>query len=92
MKVIHCQMNRKFFIGELFHFPNNLPDKCEILGQTGDNCLQFTRNGGAVILGSAGKIDIKNTFDERLHLLEVEALPSVRVTLFGENEHRKFRD
>jgi len=48
--------------------------------------------GGAMIVGTGGKIDINNTFEERLKLLETEALPSIRVTLFGENDNRKFRD
>ena len=50
------------------------------------------RSGGVVILDHTGKIDINNTFDERLKLLETEALPSVRTTLFGENENRRFKD
>ena len=50
------------------------------------------RSGGIVILDSSAKIDINNTFEERLKLLETEALPSVRSTLFGENENRKFKD
>jgi V-type H+-transporting ATPase subunit E len=45
-----------------------------------------------MISGTGGKIDINNTFDERLKLLETEALPSIRVTLFGDNQNRKFRD
>ncbi|CAO2651231.1 Nn.00g095280.m01.CDS01 [Neocucurbitaria sp. VM-36] len=48
--------------------------------------------GGAVIVGTGGKIDINNTFEERLRLLETQALPSIRVSLFGENDNRKFRD
>lgn len=48
--------------------------------------------GGAMIVGTNGRIDINNTFEERLKLLESQALPSIRVTLFGENENRKFRD
>lgn len=43
-------------------------------------------------MGGSGKIEINNTFDERLRLLEQEALPSIRVTLFGENTNRKFKD
>jgi V-type H+-transporting ATPase subunit E len=45
-----------------------------------------------MIVGTGGKIDINNTFEERLRLLETQALPSIRVTLFGENENRKFHD
>ncbi|KAK1083202.1 V-ATPase V1 sector subunit E [Friedmanniomyces endolithicus] len=48
--------------------------------------------GGLIILNTTGKIDINNTFDERLELLSVDALPSVRTTLFGENKNRKFKD
>ncbi|KAJ4297774.1 V-ATPase V1 sector subunit E [Kalmusia sp. IMI 367209] len=49
-------------------------------------------SGGVIISGTGGKIDINNTFDERLKILETDALPSIRVTLFGENQNRKFRD
>jgi V-type H+-transporting ATPase subunit E len=45
-----------------------------------------------MVSGTGGKIEINNTLDERLRLLETDALPSIRVTLFGENENRKFRD
>ncbi|PSK33531.1 V-type proton ATPase subunit E [Elsinoe australis] len=48
--------------------------------------------GGISILNGTGKIDINNTFEERLHLLETDALPSLRTTLFGENKNRKFHD
>ncbi|EDU48291.1 NtpE Archaeal vacuolar-type H+-ATPase subunit E [Pyrenophora tritici-repentis] len=48
--------------------------------------------GGAIIVGTNGRIDINNTLQERLKLLESQALPSIRVTLFGENENRKFHD
>ena len=54
--------------------------------------FRFRRSGGVIILDSTGRIDINNTFDERLKLLETEALPSVRETLFGENKNRKFKD
>ncbi|EEH16417.2 hypothetical protein PABG_06504 [Paracoccidioides brasiliensis Pb03] len=48
--------------------------------------------GGVIIIGTAGKIDINNTFEERLRLLEIDALPAVRETLFGKNKNRKFYD
>ncbi|KZF20827.1 ATPase, V1/A1 complex, subunit E [Xylona heveae TC161] len=48
--------------------------------------------GGVTIVGGNGKIDINNTFEERLKLLESDALPAVRTTLFGKNENRKFYD
>jgi len=48
--------------------------------------------GGISISGTNGRIDINNTFEERLRLLETDALPVIRSILFGENENRKFRD
>lgn len=48
--------------------------------------------GGLSIVGGGGKIDINNTLDERLKLLETDALPMVRTTLFGKNENRRFYD
>ena len=56
------------------------------------NLFWCYRSGGITITNGTGKIDINNTFDERLKLLETDALPSVRATLFGENPNRKFRD
>ena len=54
--------------------------------------LNLLRAGGVIIVGTGGKIDINNTLEERLKLLETDALPSIRVTLFGENANRKFHD
>ncbi|KIW70932.1 hypothetical protein PV04_03160 [Phialophora macrospora] len=48
--------------------------------------------GGVFVLGSNGKIELNNTFEERLHMLESDALPSIRLTLFGDNQNRKFKD
>jgi vacuolar-type H+-ATPase subunit E/Vma4 len=48
--------------------------------------------GGVVILGGRGKIEITNTFEERLRLLEIDGLPAVRETLFGKNLNRRFTD
>ncbi|OCT50615.1 V-type proton ATPase subunit E [Cladophialophora carrionii] len=50
------------------------------------------RAGGVFVLGSNGKIELNNTFDERLRMLESDALPSIRLTLFGDNQNRKFKD
>lgn len=44
------------------------------------------------MLGSNGKIEFNNSLEERLKLLETDALPSLRVKLFGKNENRKFFD
>jgi len=43
-----------------------------------------------MIVGGGGKIEINNTFEERLKLLETNALPAIRHMLFGKNENRKF--
>ncbi|KAI1077045.1 ATPase, V1/A1 complex, subunit E [Whalleya microplaca] len=48
--------------------------------------------GGISIVGGQGKIDINNTFEERLRLLQTSGLPAVRETLFGKNPNRKFYD
>lgn len=48
--------------------------------------------GGVLIIGGGGKIEIDNTFEARLALLEDSALPAVRKTLFGPNPNRKFFD
>jgi V-type H+-transporting ATPase subunit E len=49
-------------------------------------------SGGVVIVGGKGKIDINNTFEARLELLEDAAAPAVREELFGKNPNRKFSD
>lgn len=48
--------------------------------------------GGVVIISGDGKIDIDNTFEARLRLLEDSAAPAVREALFGKNPNRKFFD
>ena len=48
--------------------------------------------GGVSVVGTGGKIDINNTLDERLKLLQNDALPMVRRSLFGKNENRRFYD
>ncbi|TGO54865.1 hypothetical protein BOTNAR_0257g00040 [Botryotinia narcissicola] len=56
------------------------------------NPLPEESAGGLSIIGGGGKIDINNTFEERLKLLQDNALPAVRTTLFGPNVNRKFYD
>ena len=57
------------------------------------NCANYyCRAGGVYVVGGNGKIEINNTFEERLKMCETEALPAVRVTLFGENANRHFKD
>ncbi|KAK9463342.1 ATPase, V1/A1 complex, subunit E [Lipomyces oligophaga] len=48
--------------------------------------------GGVILYGSAGKIAVTNTLEERLHLLNEESLPAIRVAIFGESPSRKFYD
>lgn len=56
------------------------------------NWLPESSAGGVFILSGNGKIELDNTFEERLRMLETEALPSMRATLFGKNENRRFHD
>ncbi|GKT62329.1 vacuolar ATP synthase subunit E [Colletotrichum tofieldiae] len=48
--------------------------------------------GGVFIVGGKGKIEINNTFEQRLNLLQDTSLPAVRETLFGKNPNRRFTD
>ena len=54
--------------------------------------LTSYRAGGVSVVGGGGKIDINNTLEERLRLLENDALPMVRQSLFGKNQNRRFYD
>jgi V-type H+-transporting ATPase subunit E len=45
-----------------------------------------------VIVGGNGKIDVNNTLEARLELLQDSAAPAVREALFGKNPNRKFFD
>lgn len=54
--------------------------------------IAITSAGGIIVIGGQGKIDINNTFEERLRLLQETGLPAVRKTLFGNNPNRKFFD
>ncbi|KAI0913803.1 ATPase, V1/A1 complex, subunit E [Ustulina deusta] len=56
------------------------------------NPLPDGTSGGVFIVGGKGKIEINNTFEERLRLLQSSALPAVRKALFGPNPNRKFFD
>ena len=66
--------------------------KIQLLHSNGNPVADCIRSGGISILGGNGKIDINNTLDERLKLLESDALPMVRTSLFGNNENRRFYD
>lgn len=54
------------------------------------NRCASSSSGGLTVFGGQGKVEVNNTFEERLRLLEIEALPAVRETLFGKNLNRKF--
>jgi len=66
-----------------------LRTKC--LGETGDTNVACS-TGGVFVVAGGGKIELNNTFDERLRMCESDALPSIRATLFGENQNRRFHD
>lgn len=46
--------------------------------------------GGVVVLNGNGKIQVDNTFEERLKLLGEQSLPAIRLSIFGPSESRKF--
>lgn len=48
--------------------------------------------GGVVVVNELGKIEVNNTLEERLKLLSEEALPGIRLELFGPSSTRKFFD
>lgn len=48
--------------------------------------------GGIIAVGFHGKISVNNTLEERLRLMEQEALPAVRTSLLGPSANRKFYD
>jgi V-type H+-transporting ATPase subunit E len=47
------------------------------------NCSKITSAGGVIILGHGGRIELDNTLEERLKLLESSSLPKIRITIFG---------
>ncbi|BFZ64185.1 V-ATPase V1 sector subunit E [Saitoella coloradoensis] len=57
-----------------------------------EGALPSESSGGMVIVGLSGRIEVDNTLEERLRLLEDESLPAIRIALFGESPNRKFKD
>lgn len=49
-------------------------------------------SGGVILINGTGKIEVNNTLDERLTILSEEALPAIRLELFGISTTRKFFD
>lgn len=56
------------------------------------NFLDSSLAGGVVVVNKSGKIEVDNTLDQRLKLLAQDALPGIRLELFGPSETRKFFD
>ncbi|CCD26434.1 H(+)-transporting V1 sector ATPase subunit E NDAI_0H02600 [Naumovozyma dairenensis CBS 421] len=48
--------------------------------------------GGLFATNGDGKIEVNNTLEERLDLLSQEALPAIRLEMFGPSKTRKFFD
>lgn len=42
-----------------------------------------TSAGGVIVLGHGGRIELDNTLEERLKLLETSSLPKIRASIFG---------
>ncbi|KAG0672092.1 V-ATPase V1 sector subunit E [Maudiozyma exigua] len=57
-----------------------------------DNVLPAEDIGGAIVTDAASKIELNNTLQERLKLLSEEALPAIRLEIFGITKTRKFFD
>lgn len=57
-----------------------------------ENPLPESIHGGVIVKGNHGKIKVNNTLEERLTLMRINALPAVRIALFGESQTRKFHD
>ncbi|CCG81453.1 putative ATP synthase subunit E [Taphrina deformans PYCC 5710] len=54
--------------------------------------LPKSLHGGVIVKTNQSKIRVNNTLEERLKLLQINALPLVRAALFGESQTRKFHD
>ncbi|WPK26479.1 hypothetical protein PUMCH_003833 [Australozyma saopauloensis] len=57
-----------------------------------EDALDSNSAGGVVLRNKSGKIEVDNTLEARLKLLSEQALPGVRLELFGPSESRKFFD
>lgn len=58
----------------------------------GDEYLDSNSAGGVILRNKTEKIDVDNTLEARLKLLSKQALPGVRLEMFGASESRKFFD
>lgn len=57
-----------------------------------DNFLSKDIAGGVMVTDESEKIEVDNTLEERLKLLSEEALPAIRLEIFGPSKTRKFLD
>lgn len=57
-----------------------------------ENFLHDSTIGGVFVTNISSKIEVNNTLEERLKLLSEEALPGIRLELFGPSTTRKFFD
>ncbi|ODV82201.1 ATPase, V1/A1 complex, subunit E [Suhomyces tanzawaensis NRRL Y-17324] len=57
-----------------------------------DDFLSKDVSGGVVVVNGTGKIEVNNTLEERLNILNQVALPGLRLELFGPSATRKFFD
>ncbi|XP_028814011.1 V-type proton ATPase subunit E 1a isoform X2 [Denticeps clupeoides] len=57
-----------------------------------ESFLSPSISGGVEVYNSNGKIKVANTLESRLDLLAQQMMPDIRVTLFGPNLNRKFKD
>lgn len=55
-----------------------------------DVTLEDSIAGGIVITNASGKIEVNNTFEERLKILSQQSLPAIRLGIFGPSASRKF--
>ena len=54
--------------------------------------LPKSAHGGVIIKAMNSQIRVNNTLEERLSLVQLNALPIIRTALFGESQTRKFKD
>lgn len=55
-----------------------------------ESFLGDNTSGGVIVSNKSGKIEVNNTFDERLKLLQEQSLPAIRLAVFGPSPSRKF--
>lgn len=79
-------------IGELVEEYKNIAKRDVEISVAHENYLNREGAGGVLLTNASGKIELDNTMEERLHLLSQEALPAIRLEMFGVSKTRKFFD